>query len=101
MGAIEKRCTHSRGTLCCYYIYRTNYHKEYVASLIGLYKNNGAVFCDGNYFPLIQQLYRVISHGVTCNLIPNCMESCYGQISIDTATYSFDLVCINLDAYRL
>ncbi len=27
--------------------------KEYVASLIGLYKNNGAVSCDGNYFPLI------------------------------------------------
>ncbi len=28
--------------------------KEYVASIIGLYKNNGAVSCIGNYFPFIQ-----------------------------------------------
>ena len=56
-------------------------HKEYVASLIGLYKNNGAVLCVGNNFPFI-------SYGVTFNLIPNCMKFNYGQISIETATYS-------------
>ncbi len=66
--------------------------QEYVASITGLYKNNGAVSCVGKYFPFIQQLYRIylaISQGVTFNLIPNHIESCYGQISIETATYSF------------
>ena len=33
-------------------------------------------------------IYLGISHGVTINMIPNCMASCYGQISIETATYS-------------
>ncbi len=33
-------------------------------------------------------MYLGISRGVTINLIPNCMASCYGQISIETATYS-------------
>ena len=31
--------------------------KEYVASIIGLYKTNGAVSCVGDYFPFIYQLY--------------------------------------------
>ena len=30
-----------------------------------------------------------IWHGVTFNLIPNFKESCYGQISIEIATYSY------------
>ncbi len=30
--------------------------KEYVASLIGVYKNNGAVSCVGIYFPMITSL---------------------------------------------
>ncbi len=34
-----------------------NQHKEYVASLIGLYKNNGAVSCVGINFLLIWPLY--------------------------------------------
>ncbi len=38
---------------------------------------------------LTYQMYLGISHGVTFNLIPNFMESCYGQISIETATYSY------------
>ena len=29
------------------------HQQEYVASLIGLYKNNGAVLHVGNYFPFI------------------------------------------------
>ncbi len=35
------------------------------------------------------------SHEVTFNLIPNCKESCYGQISIETATYSLHVIYIN------
>ena len=31
-----------------------------------------------------------MSHGETFNLIPNRMEFCHGQISIETATYSLD-----------
>ncbi len=62
-------------------------NKEYVASLIGLYKNHGAVSYVGNYFPFIYQLYPARTH---VNLIPNCMEFCYGQISIETATYSLN-----------
>ena len=31
--------------------------KEYVASLIGLYKNNGAVSCVGINFLILQSLY--------------------------------------------
>ena len=38
--------------------------------------------------PLTFWIYLGISHEGTFNLIPNCMESCYGQISIETATYS-------------
>ncbi len=37
---------------------------------------------------LTYQIYLSISHGVTFNLIPNCTESSYGQISIESATYS-------------
>ncbi len=32
--------------------------KEYVAGLIGLYKNSGAVSCVGIYFHLIKSLYH-------------------------------------------
>ena len=35
------------------------------------------------------RLYLGISHGVTFDLIPNCTESSYRQISIETATYSY------------
>ncbi len=59
-------------------------NKEYVASLIELYKNHGAVSCIGIYF----LLHPGMSHGLTFNLIPNCMRFCHGQISIETATYS-------------
>ena len=38
---------------------------------------------------LTYQIYLGISQGVTFNLIPNYIESCYGQISIEIATYSF------------
>ncbi len=66
--------------------------KEYVASLIGLYKNNGAVSCVGNYYLFITELaHRVhpgMSQDVSCNLIPHCMGHCHGQILIETATYS-------------
>ena len=55
-------------------MYRKLY-QEYVASIIGVYKNNGAVSCVANYFPccteLTYQIYLGISHGVTFNLIPN------------------------------
>ncbi len=30
-----------------------------------------------------------MSHGVTFNLIPNRMEFCHGQISMENATYSY------------
>ena len=40
--------------------------KEYVASLIGLYKNNGEVSCVDNYFHT--QVHPGVSQGVTCNL---------------------------------
>ncbi len=33
-------------------------------------------------------------YGVAFNLIPSCMESCNGQISIETATYSLDVHCL-------
>ncbi len=39
-----------------------------------------------------QLTYRIhpgVSHGVTFNLIPNRMGFCHGQISIETATYSY------------
>ena len=32
---------------------RATQSPKYVAGLIGLYKNNGAVLCIGNYFPFI------------------------------------------------
>ncbi len=35
-----------------------HYEQEYVASLIGLYKNNGAVSCVGLNFHLIRSLYQ-------------------------------------------
>ncbi len=59
--------------------------------LQGLHKNNCcAVSCVGTYFPFnIPDIYFGISHGVTFNLIPNFKESFYGQISIETATYSY------------
>ncbi len=37
---------------------------------------------------LTYRIYLGISLGVTFNLIPNWIDSCYGQISIETATYS-------------
>ncbi len=80
--------------------------QEYVASLIGLYKNNGAVSCVGNYFPFIQPAHPGVSQGVPGTLVPNCMESCYGQISIiETATYSLGtqspLICtLQIDGFE-
>ncbi len=44
--------------------------------------------------PLSNPIYLGISHGVAFNLIPSCMESCNGQIPIETATYSFDVHCL-------
>ncbi len=35
-----------------------------------------------------------VSHGVTFNLIPNRMEFCHGQISIETATYSYSVLIL-------
>ncbi len=72
-------------------------YKEYAASLIGLYKNNGAVSCVGIYFLFMllcckQLTYRVhpgVSHGVNFKLPPNHIGFCHGQILIETATYSF------------
>ncbi len=49
--------------------------KEYVASLLGLYENNGAVSCVDNYFlficctELAYQLHPSVSQGVTCNIM--------------------------------
>ncbi len=39
--------------------------KECVASITGLYKNNGAVSCVGKYFPFIQQLYPARTQVIT------------------------------------
>ena len=47
----------------------------------------------------IQLTYRIhpgVSHGFTFNLIPNRMGSCHGQISIETATYSWFHMCVSL-----
>ena len=64
------------------------FFKEYVASLIGLYKNNGAVSCVGICTQLTYRIHPGVSHDVTFNLIPNRIGFCHGQILIEPATYS-------------
>ena len=66
-------------------------HKEYVASLIGLYKNNGAVLNCGIKFLSVWALYQM--HPGTllgCNKVRRYSWTGieYGQILIGTATYS-------------
>ncbi len=61
--------------------------KEYVASLIGLHKNNDTFLCVGIDFLLIWPLHGE-QHGITFAGIPNGMQFCYRQIPIETATHS-------------
>ncbi len=65
--------------------------KEYVASLIGLYKNNGAVSCVGNYFLFIKNKQTLTKFNGRAlhwpNLIPNRIGFFHGQILIENATY--------------
>ncbi len=44
-------------------------------------------------------IYLGTSHEVTFNLIPNCKESCYGQISIEIATYSLGSHSLTLNKF--
>ena len=71
--------------------------KEYVAVLIGLYRNYGAVTWVRIYFHWIWslQLVRTWLHhwvweGSNYTWIPSWVRSDCGQISIETTTHSFD-----------
>ena len=65
---------------------------EYVASLMGLYKNSGAVSCAATYFLLIWSLYSIHHgwwEGSRYPWTPSWTRINYGHISIETATHSF------------
>ncbi len=63
--------------------------KEYVASLIGLYKNDGAVLYVGNFFLVIYSRYTAkTQQHVIFTLLCNCIGFFHGQILIETATHS-------------
>ena len=67
--------------------------KEHVASLIGLHKNNGAVSCVDNHLLGENEVHALYDR----NLVPTLL-SCYGQISIETATFSVQTVCLGCDS---
>ncbi len=72
-------------------------YKEYVASLIGLYKNNGAVSCVAIKFLLI--LHHKTHKYLGFTQIASWMRFTHGQLWIESATRS-SITMKNLEALR-